>query len=380
MGRVFIGNPPITDDPYECVDLTENAKEEALEDGGQSETSNLVGHKASVKESDSQQNSESKKATKSTAFSSQSGDARAFSRAVNSSPEMHAIYKFLGNSEKQRFRDSWIKERDWEFVKNTKRSEQKSDRSSDETGSYFTTTQIAAKYGSADNEACVAQATAYCDLCRGRGGDWILDSPEHGEMFWFSEKQYRERHTDSKSESVEMSTTENLWETRSKERKALVSFAAAAGKRSECVTLEQVRSSDLGIEGWAAAVVAPNLPTKPQQKKTARKLTDSEVDVKKAKENTAKLSRCRDAIEELKTEAQQNTNLAWTISHPYALFNLIRDTANTSHLVSSCTEQTKGIRYQRSSPLLGHVMSCWTFALDEQRRDVIHSQNPTHRF
>lgn len=308
LDRVPIGNPPIADDPYTCVDLTEgDAKQEPDMDGGQSETDYTAGAKQM----------QNKQSVTGTVFESQTSAGKAFQRALTCNPEIHAIYKFLGNKEKQRFRESWIKERDWEFVKNTKISEQRSVRMADESGCYLTLTQVAAKYGSADSDACIEKAKAYCELCRSRGGEWLLDSPEHGEMFWYSEKTYKERHSDSKIESVEMSTTENLWETRSKERKALVSYAAAAGKRPECVTMDQVRSSDLGVEGWAAAVVAPNMVKPPAPKKAARKLSDSEVDVKKAKENTAKLLRCSEILDELKAEKEQNRNLAWQFTTLY---------------------------------------------------------------
>lgn len=279
-------------------------------DGGQSQTNMCV------KDTDGQESlisisSENHGAEK-TVYPSRTPEGQAFARAVRANAEVHAIFRKLGNSEKDNFRNAWIQHRDWEFVRESKLWSNDQLTSSTTSGCYMTFTQVARAYGSADNQQCIEQAERYTKICKERGGKWVEESGDHGTRYWWSSSEYSERHNEKKATKVDLIRTENLWEQKTMERNALVSFAASKRKRASYVSMDEVRESDLGVEGWAAAQITPGMHSKQSfSSKKQRKSSEGEVEIKKAKENFAIVLKADKMVLDLRKRQEDDSSLAW---------------------------------------------------------------------
>ena len=77
---------------------------------------------------------------------------------------------------------------------------------------------------------------------------------------WDPKDKFSDMHTQTHSRVTEFSNSQNLWELAADEHKARKNYAAATSVRLSEATLEVIKKTPLGIEGWAKATPS-SLPT-----------------------------------------------------------------------------------------------------------------------
>ena len=262
-------------------------------------------------------------------FGARAPVCQAFGRALKHDPKAAAVYKDLDDNLKLQFRRSWALKRDFNFTKETRSVSLKHTQESCDQGEMMNALQIANALGGVAFESARKQAAHYIEMCKKLQDKWVSRNSMTGVTnYLFVRKLLNESDAQTWEQLSESYTTENVWETRALESRARANFAEANNRPTCSVTVEEVKASDLGLEGWAqkekhpaaaAKAKAKAKPEKPKPEKPKPKPKDRQgkqdtKTLQDAQQLLACIQKCHLEIERAKTSASQSEDWSWASS------------------------------------------------------------------
>ncbi|CAE7256188.1 unnamed protein product [Symbiodinium sp. CCMP2592] len=197
-------------------------------------------------------------ATVNTDMSARGATAQSMGRAIRFKPDVKNLYGLLLDSFKLEFRRAWACSRDFEFVTTTRSTVNTFRKRKDELGTYKTFLQICQVLGGVDEPIAVQQAKNYTQMC------CRDDLKEHCVVYnaWLKADTYlwvEQLLTTSNIQEWKSTVTVEVkepvkgsWSEKVQLSKAMRCYAAENGKRLVDVTETEVRTSELGLQGYAA--------------------------------------------------------------------------------------------------------------------------------
>jgi hypothetical protein len=187
-------------------------------------------------------------------MSARSNMSQVFQRALKKSPKWAELYPHMTDELKLEFRRAWSIRRDWDFTKETREISSINSKKTQDLGEMLPVVSIAAAIGDCRDPECQALAKAYVEQAIEVGGKFVgYNSFMKTPVYLFIRRLMSSSSVKEWRQTVESSKSENLWDARAKQCRAITNFAIMAGRKVDSVSLEEVVESSIGLDGWAAS-------------------------------------------------------------------------------------------------------------------------------
>ncbi|CAE7244291.1 unnamed protein product [Symbiodinium sp. CCMP2592] len=179
-------------------------------------------------------------------------------RALKHKPDVKAMYGLMLDQFKGEFRRAWAVQKDFEFVRTVKTTENSFRKKREDLGTYKTELQITQLLGGTDQPAAVEQTQNYIKMCTREDlkeycvcfNSWLkVDT-----YLWVEHLISTSNHQEWRS-TVSVECTETIpgsWAEKVEISKAIRCFAVENNARLVDVKEDDVRNSELGVAGYAA--------------------------------------------------------------------------------------------------------------------------------
>lgn len=176
-------------------------------------------------------------------------------------PENHKqkqIYKYLSAVMQCKFALAWGTDRNFEFLNETKQTELYSETKAGKKRRWMTPQAIAGILGDATDPDNLRSAYKWCDEC------WTYEDPDETVwwkwsswlgryLFLYEEEVEEEMEGEKHSSPTQLQNKVNLFEQAALERKSILNYALKFKLKPNLVSIDLVKASKLGIQGWAEA-------------------------------------------------------------------------------------------------------------------------------
>ena len=167
------------------------------------------------------------------------------------------VFTYLHPQLQMKFRMGWGFGRNYEFLEESKTTETYTDQRAGFKRAWMLPVGIAAKLGDANSPECLDASWKWCDECwysKDEKQSWTKWSSWLDTYLYLFEWEEETEMTGERSANLVKTFSEkNLFEQTSLERKAMMNFAEAKKKKLVQVSIEMIKATDLGVEGWAKA-------------------------------------------------------------------------------------------------------------------------------